>query len=156
MEPANSSVCSTRAARSRASSAFANSQYSTPKSTAAPSAKTNAYWIARRSARDWRSRSNMAVGAKDVAHAPHRLDALVVAIDLGAQTGHDDVDHVGLRIKAVVPHVLQDHRLAHRPTGVPEQKSQERKFPRLQLHALTGAGHLPRDEIQRHVARHQT
>src|SRR5581483_427509 len=48
----------------------------------------------------------MAVRTKNVADASHRLDALVIGIDLRAEARHDDVDDVGLRIERVVPDVL--------------------------------------------------
>ena len=43
------------------------------------------------------------------------------------------VHHVGLRIKAVVPDMLQNHGLGHDPASVPHQIFEQSKLPRLQL-----------------------
>src|SRR3954469_3927010 len=78
---ANSSARCSRLAFSRSSRGRASTKYNPVKRTADASANTSAYWAASWKARDWRRRSSMRT--KDVAHAAHRLDALVVGIDLG-------------------------------------------------------------------------
>jgi hypothetical protein len=62
------------------------------------------------------------MGTENIANAPDGLDTFVVCIDFGAKTRHNNVHYVGLWVETVVPYVLEDHRLAHRTTGMTEQK----------------------------------
>src|SRR5258706_14174511 len=83
-----------------------------------PAMNSVAYQTPRRRpyARAGRSRS----GADDIADASHRVQQLFLErpIDLLAQTAHQDIDDVGLRIEAVIPDVRQDHRLRDDLAGV--------------------------------------
>src|SRR3569623_326838 len=45
----------------------------------------------------------------------------VALVDLAAQAGHVDVDHVGLRVEMVVPDVLEQHGAGHDLAGVLHQ-----------------------------------
>ena len=52
------------------------------------------------------------------------------------------VDHVGLRIEVIVPHVLQQHRAGHDLAGMPHQIFEQAELARLQLQFLSGATDL--------------
>src|SRR5678816_1570775 len=73
-------------------------------------------------------------GSEDLPHPPDGMQQFLLErpIDLLSQTAHQDVDHVGLRVEAVVPAVGQDHGLRHDPTDIAHQILEEREFPRAQ------------------------
>ena len=91
------------------------------------------------------------MGTEDVADTADGFEARVVGVDLGAETGDDDVDDVGLGIEAVVPDVFENHGLADGAAGVAEQEGEERKFAGLQIDGLAGASDFARDEVERDV-----
>src|SRR3984957_9505001 len=67
-----------------------------------------------------------------------------IAIDLGAQARHVHVDHIGLRIEVIVPHVLEQHGARDHLAGVLHEIFQQTEFARLQCDFLGPPGHLVR------------
>ena len=65
---------------------------------------------------------------------------------------HEHVHDVGLRIKAEIENVLQNHGLGHDAVGMAHEIFQQRKFARLQFNLLAAAPHFAREQIQRQVA----
>src|ERR1700674_623784 len=55
-----------------------------------------------------------------VSGAAHRMEERLVEalVDLGAQPRHVHVDHVGLRVEVIVPHVLEQHGAGDHLAGV--------------------------------------
>src|SRR5688572_26227154 len=74
---------------------------------------------------------------QNVAHATEGMDKPrgVIFIDLAAHAMHKDIDHIGLGIEAVVPHVLKNHRFCDGPSGMAHQEFEEREFAWLQVDA---------------------
>ena len=72
----------------------------------------------------------------------------MIGVDLRAQPRHHHVHDVGLGVEAVVPHVFEDHGLAHRPAGVAQQEGQQRELPRLEFDRPSRAGDLAGDQVQ--------
>ena len=68
--------------------------------------------------------------ADDIPDTPHGLQELPLErlVDLVAQPAHEHVDDVGLRVKAVLPHVGQDHGLRDDLARVPEQVLEQGEF----------------------------
>src|ERR1700758_2349431 len=58
-------------------------------------------------------------------------------IDLRSQAGDVHVDDISLRIKMIVPDVLQQHSAGHDLAGVAHQIFEQAEFPRLQLDLLS-------------------
>src|SRR6478752_3006895 len=63
---------------------------------------------------------------QDVPGAAHGVDhRLPACVDLLAQVGDVELDHVGLAAEVVVPHPVEDLRLRQHPLGVAHQESQQ-------------------------------
>jgi hypothetical protein len=58
------------------------------------------------------------LGPKHISHAAEGMDAAFIGIDLAAESVDQDIDHVGLRIEAVVEDVFEDHGFGHHPFGL--------------------------------------
>ena len=58
-----------------------------------------------------------------VSGAPHGVEERLAEtlVDLAAQSRDVDVDHVGLGIEVIVPHVLEQHRPGHDLAGMLHQ-----------------------------------
>src|SRR5829696_1171007 len=108
-----------------------------------------AYQVARR-----RPKTTGRTLSEDITDAPDRAQELVVErpIDLFAQTAHQHVDDVGLRIEGVVPYVRQDHRLGDDLGRIAHQVLEQRELARPELDLRAAARHLPRQQIERQVA----
>src|ERR1700722_8350881 len=120
-------------------------------STPALTAKTSAY---HRLSRTAKLRKNLC-GSKDIAYSTNGVQPRLVRVDLGAQTMHQDIDHVGLGIEAVIEDVLENHRLGHGAAGVPHQVFEQGEFARLQFHLLTGARHGACEQVESQIANGQ-
>src|SRR5207248_8107560 len=61
--------------------------------------------------------------AENIPDPANGMDKLLFErpIDLLAQSAHQDIDDVRLRVEAVFPHVRQNHRLRHDLAGVAHQ-----------------------------------
>src|SRR3954464_8248024 len=55
----------------------------------------------------------------------------VAPVDLAAQPGHVDVDHVGLRIEVIVPRIFEQHRAGHHLAGILHQILEQAELARL-------------------------
>src|ERR1700722_377064 len=73
-------------------------------------------------------------------------------VDLRAQPGDVHVNNVGLRIKMIVPNVLQQHGTGHDLSRVPHQIFEQAEFARLQLQLLSAAGDFVRETVELEVA----
>src|SRR6476619_2867760 len=137
--------------RSYCRSEAATSTYVSPVSARELTTKMTAYQRARRKPSVWRRRSRH---FEYIAHAPHRLDHLVVevAIDLLAQTVDEDVDDIGAGVEAVVPDVRQDHRLRDHASGIPHQVLEQRKLARAQLDLAPAPDRAARAEVEGEIA----
>src|ERR1700685_1325259 len=65
-----------------------------------------------------------------------------IAIDLGAQARYVHIDHIGLRIEVIVPHMFEQHGARDHLARVLHQIFQEPEFARLQNDFLGAAGAL--------------
>src|SRR5271165_74051 len=65
-----------------------------------------------------------------------------IPIDLCAKARHMHVDHVGLRIEMIIPHVLEQHGAGDYLARILHQIFQQPEFARLQNDFLAGPGHL--------------
>src|SRR5271157_5211763 len=75
-----------------------------------------------------------------------------VAVDLGARARDMNVDHVGLRIEVVVPHVLEQHGAGDDLARVLHQIFQQPELARLQGDFLAGPSHFVRQPVEGEVA----
>src|SRR5262249_22462804 len=120
----------------------------------APRTKRVAYHIPNRSPNAGPDALRPGAGSTDdIADASNRLQALGLkgTIDLLAEPAHQDIDNVGLRIEAVVPHVRQDHRLRDDLAGVAHQIFEQRELARAELDRSSGAGDLSRQQIEAQI-----
>src|SRR5579862_4834675 len=69
-------------------------------------------------------------------------------VDLGAQPRDVDVDDVGLRIKMVIPNILQQHGAGHDLPRVTHQIFEQAEFTRLQQQLLPAAADFVRKPIE--------
>src|SRR5580698_6166128 len=74
-----------------------------------------------------------------------------IAIDLGAQARHMHIDHIGLRIEMIVPHMFEQHGARDHFAGVLHQIFEQPKFARLQDDFLGLTGNLVRQAVKREV-----
>src|SRR6202044_22867 len=74
-----------------------------------------------------------------------------IAIDLGAQAGHVHIDHIGLRIEVIVPHMLEQHGARDHLAGVLHEILQQPEFARLQDDFLGPTRDLVRQAVKREV-----
>src|SRR5688572_3891570 len=63
-----------------------------------------------------RSFEDITNSAEGVEHLLRKL-----LVDFGAQAMHEHIDYVRLRVEAVVPHVLQNHRFRDHAARMPHQ-----------------------------------
>ncbi len=63
-----------------------------------------------------------------------------IAVDLGPQPADVHIDHIGLRIEVVVPHLLQQHGACDYLALMTHQQLQQAVFPGLQMYPFAGAG----------------
>src|SRR5262245_26831606 len=89
----------------------------------------------------------------DIAHTAYGLQQVLLerSIDLVAESAHQDVDDVGLRIEVVFPYMGQDHRLRHDLARISHQVLEEREFTRAELDHRAAAYHLAGQKIERDV-----
>src|SRR5688572_21476311 len=75
---------------------------------------------------------------KRIPYSTDRMDHFAgeVFVHLGPQPAHEDVHDIGLRIKAVIPDVFEDHGFRHHSASVAHQVFEERKFTGLELDGL--------------------
>src|SRR5688500_445149 len=83
---------------------------------------------------------------KGIANSSRGLDERVVGIDLAAQAMHEHIDDVRLRIEAVIPNVLQDHRLGYDAARVAHQVFEQRELSRLEIDFLVAAPDFAREQ----------
>src|SRR3954463_16216870 len=103
------------------------------------SAKMRAYHRLSRTPMLRRSASSR---AKDITYPADGVNHRLVFIDFAAQPMHQHIDHVGLRVEAVVEDMLEDHRFRHWPIRVAHHVFDQSEFTRLQLDFLAAAPHL--------------
>ena len=77
----------------------------------------------------------------------------MIRIHFGPQTVDQHVHHVCLWIETVIPDVLENHRLRHRPADMAQQESQQGELLWLELDQLTRRPHLPGGEVEFEVRR---
>src|ERR1051325_9695381 len=90
-------------------------------------------------------------GLEAISHSTDGVQHLLFFVYFVADTAHQNIHHVRLRVETVVPDMFQDHRLGRHPAGMAHQKLEERKLSRLQLDALPSAFHLACQEIQAQI-----
>ena len=91
--------------------------------------------------------------AQHVPGAAHGVDhRRPVGVDLLAQVGDVQLDHVGLAAEVVVPDPVQDLGLAQHPARVAHQVAEQLELGRGQLDLDPAAGHLVAVLVQREVA----
>src|SRR5262245_6883148 len=73
-------------------------------------------------------------------------------INLRAQPRDMHVDHVGLRVEMIVPHIFQQHGAGHHLPGMLHQVFEQAELARLQHDLLALAGHLMREPVELEVA----
>src|SRR6185312_2011224 len=76
----------------------------------------------------------------------------VALVDLAAQPGHVDVDHVGLRIEVVVPDIFEQHGAGHHLAGILHQIFEQAELARLQQNTLAAALDLARQPVEAQIA----
>jgi len=94
---------------------------------------------------------------KNITDTANGLDHLLrkIFVHLAPQPMDQHIDHVRLRIKTVVPHMFQDHRLGHDPSGLAHEIFEQRLFARLQFDLLAGARYLPAQQIKYEIPHDQ-
>src|SRR5579863_5290923 len=75
-----------------------------------------------------------------------------VAVELGPQTRHMDVDDIGLRIEMIVPHMFEQHCARDHLAGVLHEIFEQPEFARLQGDLLAGARHFARQPVEAQIA----
>src|SRR5271166_727464 len=75
-----------------------------------------------------------------------------IAVDLGAQARYMHIDHVGLRIEMVIPHMLEQHGAGDDLPGVLHQIFQQAELARLEDDLLAAPGHLVRQPVEGQIA----
>src|SRR5208282_6819795 len=74
-----------------------------------------------------------------------------IAVDLGAQARYMHINHIGLRIEMVIPHMLEQHGARDDLARILHQIFEQAKFARLQDDLLAAPSHLVRKPIQRQI-----
>src|SRR5712692_5850274 len=97
----------------------------------------------RPNARVKRGRELFSLSTKDVSNAADSVQEFLLErpIDLLAQAADEHVDHVGLRVEAVVPDVRQDHRLRDDVAGIAHQVLEQRELARAEIDRRAAARH---------------
>src|SRR5215510_16418205 len=117
----------------------------------APMTNSAEYHSARRSPKT-RARNGWRIGSgsEDITDAADGVQQLLRErfVDLVAQSAHQHVDDVGLRIEAVVPDVRQDHRLRDDAAGVAHQVFEQREFARAEIDRFAIACDLARKQVE--------
>src|ERR1700693_488638 len=70
-----------------------------------------------------------------------------IAIDLGAQARHVHIDHIGLRIEMIVPHMFEQHGARDYLASVLHQILEQSEFARLQDDFLRPAHDFVRQPV---------
>src|SRR6202453_2922 len=88
-----------------------------------------------------------------VTGAANRIEQrrIEIAIDLGAQARHVHVDHIGLRIEVIVPHMFEEHGARDHLAGVLHQKFEQPEFARLQDDFLGPARDFVRQPVEHQI-----
>src|SRR5580658_254576 len=122
--------------------AEASNRYRTPNRTAALTVNTPAY---HRFRRRLKLRSRRLCSFENIANASDGMNDSFseFLLQLRAQTMRQNVHHIGLWVEAVVPDMLQNHRLGDRPSGIAHEQFEQGKLPVLQLDLLSSPGHFP-------------
>src|SRR5262245_39032521 len=104
----------------------------------------------RKSGRGYRS----AYLSEYIPHASNGLQELFLegTIDFVAQSAHEHVDDVGLRVEVVLPDVREDHRLGYDLARIAHEVLEECEFTRPQVNRLIPTGDLARQEIERQIS----
>src|SRR5712692_9815975 len=136
--------------RSRCSSDATVNRYVSTTMAIAPMTNKVEYQSARRSPN---ARVNGLLGAKDISNPPHGMQQLLLerTIDFLAQSAHQDVNDVGLRIEVVFPDMRQDHRLRHNLAGVAHQVFEQPELARPELDCRVTARNPARQEVQHEI-----
>ena len=77
-------------------------------------------------------------------------------VDLLAQIADVGLDHVGVAVEVVLPHVVEDLRLRECPPRVEHQVAQQLVLGRRELDAGAPAPHLVRVVVELEVGEHET
>ncbi len=68
-------------------------------------------------------------------------------VELLAQPGDVHVNHVGLRVEVIVPHLLEQHGAGDDLPGMAHQVLEQAELARLHVYALAGARHRAREQV---------
>src|SRR5690606_30979395 len=75
-----------------------------------------------------------------------------ILLDLAAKTGDMHIDHIGLRVEVIVPHILKQHGACNHLPGMPHQVLEQAKLARLERNFLSCPAHTVREAIELQVA----
>src|SRR4249920_1523410 len=102
--------------------------YATPERTTALSRKHPVYHAVKRSQSVCRARLRY---LNDIAHTTDRLDKLggIVPLYLVTDATYQDIHHVSLRIKTIIPNMFKQHRFGDDTPRIPHQIFEEGKLP---------------------------
>src|SRR5690606_2748913 len=94
-------------------------------------------------------RSSLAMCTEHIPRTPYGMEkrASKVVIDLLAQATHVHVDHIGLGVEMVVPHVLEEHRTSDHLVAMAHKILEQAKFAGLDVKRTAGASHSPAGKI---------
>src|SRR5262245_2417809 len=104
----------------------------------APRTKSVAYHSPTRSPKE-RDKDETCISPQHVTNTANRVKKLLrkPSIDLVPQPAHQHIDDIGLGIKAVLPHVRQDHRLRDHFASVAHEIFEQGKLSRTEIDRLT-------------------
>src|SRR5271166_198018 len=87
---------------------------------------------------------------ENITHASNGVNErmLSLLINFLAQAVDLDIDHVGCRINAHVPHLIEDHGSRHHASRIPDQVFQKREFLGCKLQELTTPACFATDQVQ--------
>ena len=82
---------------------------------------------------------------KNIANSPDGLDhfLLEILIQLVSQSEDQDINHIGLGIKAVLPDIFHNQRLGNNFPGIAHKAAEEGELTGLQIDLLPPPGQPP-------------
>ena len=79
-----------------------------------------------------------------------------VFIHFAPKAMHQDINHIGLRVKAVIEDVFQNHGFGHGSIGMTHHVFEQRELPGLQFDGFFATTHLAGEQVHREITHSQT
>src|SRR5579862_723028 len=86
-------------------------------------------------------------GAENIPDSPNCVQHRLIFIDLAAQPVDQHVDHVGLRIEAIIEDMFEDHRFGHRTVGMAHEVLEQGKLAWLKLNFFRAAPDFAAEQV---------